>query len=168
MMPRPVILFLAANPAGTSSLALDQECAAIERELKLGPGRDDFEFRSKWAVTVDELMRHLLELQPTILHFSGHGRGQGPLLGQRHEGVRATRDVRLDDPASGLLIVGDNGEPQLVTPAALTKMIETTAGTVRLAVLNACYADAQAEALRDVVGCAIGMKGTISDDAARA
>jgi hypothetical protein len=36
-MPRSVILFLAANPAGTSSLALDQECAAIERELKLTP-----------------------------------------------------------------------------------------------------------------------------------
>jgi hypothetical protein len=48
MMPRSVILFLAANPTGTSSRALDQECAAIERELKLTPGRDAFEFRSKW------------------------------------------------------------------------------------------------------------------------
>jgi formylglycine-generating enzyme required for sulfatase activity len=167
-MPRSIILFLAANPAGTSSLALDQECAAIERELRLTPGRDDFEFRSKWAVTVDELMRHLLDLQPTILHFSGHGSAQGMLPGQRHEGRRATRDVSCDDHTPGLLLQGDDGQPQLVTPAALTKMIQTTANTVRLVVLNACYADAQAEALRDVVGCAIGMKGTISDDAARA
>ena len=68
-MPRSVILFLAANPTGTSRRALDQECAAIERELKMTPGRDDFEFRSKWAVTVDELMRHLNDLQPAILHF---------------------------------------------------------------------------------------------------
>jgi formylglycine-generating enzyme required for sulfatase activity len=166
-MPRSVILFLAANPAGTSSLALDQECAAIERELKLTPGRDDFEFRSKWAVTVDELMRHLLDLQPTILHFSGHGSAQGTLPGQRHEGMRGTRHVSCDGHASGLLVVGDDGQPQPVTPAALTKMIQAAASTVRLAVLNACYADAQAEALREVVGCAIGMKGTISDDAAR-
>src|SRR4051812_38261828 len=144
MMPRSVILFLAANPAGTDPLALDQECAAIERELKMTPGRDDFEFRSKWAVTVDELMRHLLDLQPTILHFSGHGN------------------------ATGLLLVGDDGQPQPVTPAALTKMIRATAGTVRLAVLNACYSDAQAEALRHAVGCAIGMKSTIADEAARA
>jgi formylglycine-generating enzyme required for sulfatase activity len=142
MMSRSVILFLAANPAGTDPLALDQECAAIERELKLTPGRDDFEFRSKWAVTVDELMRHLLDLSPTIIHFSGHGH------------------------ATGILLEGDGGRPQPVTPAALTRMIRTTTDSARLAVLNACYSDAQAEALRDAVGCAIGMKGTISDEAA--
>lgn len=142
-MPRSVILFLAANPEGTAPLALDQECAAIERELKMTPSRDDFELRSKWAVTVDELMRHLLDVQPTIIHFSGHGH------------------------ATGLVLVGDDGRPQPVTPAALTRMIATTAPAARLAVLNACYSDAQAEALRDAVGCAIGMRGTISDEAAR-
>lgn len=137
-------MFVAATPAGTTSLALDRECAAVEHELKLPPGRDGFELRSKWTVTVDELMRHLLDLQPTIVHFSGHG------------------------DAAGLVVIGDDGRPQPVTPAALTKMIQTTAGTARLAVLNACYSDAQAEALRDAVGCAIGMRGTITDEAARA
>ena len=53
MMPRSVILFLAANPAETDPLALDEECAAIERELMLTPGRDDF------------------DLQPTIFHVNG-------------------------------------------------------------------------------------------------
>jgi hypothetical protein len=95
------------------------------------------------AVTVDELMRHLLELQPTVIHFSGHGN------------------------AHALLLEGDDGRPQPVPPAALTKMIKSTAGMVRLVVLNACYSNAQAEALRDVVECTIGMKGTITDDAAR-
>jgi hypothetical protein len=144
MTSRSLILFLAADPASTSPLALAQECSAIEHELKLTPGRDDFELRSKWAVTVDELVRHLLELQPAIVHFSGHG-----------------------NPA-GLLLVGDDGRPHPVAPAALTRLIETAAGSARLAVLNACYSDAQAEALRDAVGCAIGMNGTITDDAARA
>ncbi|HEY0988618.1 MAG TPA: TIR domain-containing protein [Kofleriaceae bacterium] len=138
-----MILFLAANPADTRPRALDEECAAIERELKLTAARDDFEFRSKWAVTVDELMRHLLDLQPAIIHFSGHGN------------------------ARGLLLEGDDGRSQLVAPTALSKMIKSTAASARVAVLSACYSDAQAEALRDVVGCAIGMRGTISDDAAR-
>ncbi|HEX7842267.1 MAG TPA: hypothetical protein VF469_32570 [Kofleriaceae bacterium] len=75
--PRPpirhTILYVAANPLDTNRLALDEECAAIERELRMASGRDDFDFRSRWAVSVDELMRHLNELQPTILHFSGHG-----------------------------------------------------------------------------------------------
>jgi hypothetical protein len=122
-MPRSVILFLAANPVGTNLLALDQECAAIERELKLTPGRDDFEFRSKWAVTVDELMRHLLELSPTILHFSGHGIMAGQHHGQAPAGVRTARDVKNAGDLSGLLLVGDEGRAQPVTPAALTKMI---------------------------------------------
>jgi hypothetical protein len=142
-MPRSMILFLAANPADTRPRALDEECAAIERELRLTAARDDFEFRSKWAVTVDELMRHLLDLQPAIIHFSGHGN------------------------ARGLLLEGDDGRSQLVAPAALSKMIKSTAASARVAVLNACYSDAQAEALRDVVGCAIGMTGLISEDAAR-
>jgi len=43
-----VILFLAANPEGTNPLH-----------------RDDFRFESRWAVGIDELMRHLMELDPT-------------------------------------------------------------------------------------------------------
>jgi hypothetical protein len=79
-LSKRTILFLAANPLGTDRLALDEECAAIERELRMTSGRDDFDFRSKWAVSLDELMRHLNELQPTIVHFSGHGgRGELPL-----------------------------------------------------------------------------------------
>lgn len=74
---KSVILYLAANPISHSRLAFDEECAAIERELRMTDGRDDFDFRSKWAVTVDELMRHLNELQPTVIHFSGHGRDAG-------------------------------------------------------------------------------------------
>jgi len=54
-VPRNVILFLAANPSGTSRLALEEECAAIKHELRMTAHRDDFEFRSEWAVTVDEM-----------------------------------------------------------------------------------------------------------------
>jgi hypothetical protein len=163
-MSRSVILFLPAHPAETTRLALDEECAAIERELKRAPGRDDFECRSEWAVTADDLQRHLLDLSPTILHFSGHGRA--PEL--RREG---TRDVEDASAEQGLLLAGDGGQPQPVTSVALTEMIRTMAPGVRLVVLDACYSDAQAEALRDAVGCTVGtvgMRGPISDDAARA
>jgi hypothetical protein len=139
-----VILFLPADPARTSLRALDEECAAIERELALTPGRDDVAFRSKWEITVDGLMRHLLDLQPAIVHFSGAG-----------------------SPA-GLVLEGDDGRPHPVAPAALTHMIRAAAGTAQVAVLNACYIDAQADALRDAIGCALGIRGTAGDAAARA
>lgn len=142
-MSRSVILFLAANPAGIDDRRLGEECAAIEREIRMTPGRDHFDFRSKWAVDVDELMRHLNDLQPAIIHFTGHG------------------------GATGLVLVGDQGQPQSIHPVPLAQMIEAAADRARLVVLNACYSEDQAEALRESVGCAIGMAGTISDDDAR-
>lgn len=142
-MSKPVILFLAANPVGSDPLALTDECAAIERELSATPGRDDFEFRSKWAVTVDELMHHLNEHAPTVIHVSGHG------------------------GAAGLALQTSDGKAQLVTAKALTMIVKATAGSARLVVLNACYSAEQAEALRTVVDCVVGMSGVIDEAEAR-
>jgi hypothetical protein len=139
-----VILFLAADPVGSGAHALDHECAAIERELRMTPRRNDLEVRAKWAVTVDELMRHLLLLQPAVIHFCGHG------------------------DAGGVVLVGDDDQPRSIAPEAMKQMIATTANATRLVVLNACYSDAQAEALCDAVGCTIGVAGPVRDDAARA
>lgn len=159
------ILFLAANPSKSSGVALDQECAAIERELRMTAHRDDFEFRSKWAVTVDEMMRDLCELQPTIIHFSGHG--AGPTTGS---GAEARDIAPACDPVnarSGIYLLNDHGGPQLVTARALTMMIGSTAASARVVVLNACYSEPQADAVRSVVDCVVGMAGAIHDDAAR-
>jgi CHAT domain-containing protein len=183
---RHVILFLAANPSGTARLALDEECAAIERELSMAPWRDHFDFRSRWAVSVDEMMRCLNQLQPTIIHLSGHGSGgAGPLgpeqiLGNRTqrgwEAPRALgtlRDVEIDtlpdvesDKDTGIYLQ-DGNQVQHVTGRALTKMIAAAAPSARVVVLNACFSDAAAESLRQEVDCVISMNGAVGDDAAR-
>ena len=161
-----MILFLAANPAGTSELALGKECAAIESELERTPGRDEFELRSKWAVTVDELMRHLASLRPTILHFSGHGEPHSHLvhIGRSH---RAHRDIEAGADG-GIYLQDEQGQPQHVPKRALKQIIESAGASLRLVVLNACFSDAVAEELRDAVDCVIGMCGPVVDDAARA
>ena len=163
--PRHVILFLAANPSGTSPLALDEECAAIERELRMTPGRDDFDFRSKWAVSVDEMMRHLNDWQPAIVHFSGHG-GAGA---GRRAGPRASRrDVEsTESTESAGIYLQDGRRSQHVGDRALAQMIAAAAPAARVVVLNACFSDATAEPLRGVVDCVVGMTGAIRDDAAR-
>jgi hypothetical protein len=144
-MPKHVILFLAANPDGTSPLKLGEECAEIQRELKMTPHRDDFHFESRWAVSIDELMRHLTELDPIVVHFSGHG-----------------------DRCAGLLLQGEQGQPQPVSARALAMMVEAAARSVCVVVLNACYTTVQADALRAKVDCIVGMSGAIGDAAARA
>src|SRR5690348_13887791 len=83
---RHAILFLAANPCSSNLLKLGEECAEIQRELKMSPNRDDFRFESRWAVSIDELMRHLTEIDPTVIHLSGHGGGSAGLLLQDDHG----------------------------------------------------------------------------------
>ena len=144
-MSTQVILFLAANPRGGDPLRLDRECAEIQRELKMSPYRDDFRFESRWAVGIDELMRHLNELDPTVIHISGHGGG-----------------------SAGLMLEDERGEPQPVLARALTDMIGSTVRKTRVVLLNACYTTEQAEALRARIDCVVGMDGAIGDDAARA
>ena len=164
-LTKHTILFLAANPLGTSRLALDEECAAIERELRMTAHRDDFEFRSKWAVTVDEMMRHLVELKPSIIHFSGHG---ASTTAGRSSATTRDVDLACDTVAiNGIYLQGDQGGSQLVSARALTMMIKSAAASARIVVLNACYSEPQADALCIVVDSVVGMNGAIEDAAAR-
>jgi WD40 repeat protein len=165
---RHVILFLAANPIGTSRLDLGEECAAIEEELRGTTGRTNFEFWSKWAVSVDEMMRHLNELQPTVIHFSGHGGGTAEVCVQDHQRAPPPthRDIAAPADAS-IQLQGEQRHPQHVSASALTQVIGAAAPSARVIVLNACFSDAMADALRSVVDCVVGMRGAIGDDAAR-
>jgi hypothetical protein len=130
-------------------------------------GRDDFDFRSKWAVSVDEMMRHLNERPPTIVHFAGHGGAgaDGTLRGRRHRTRPGHRDVELAESAG--IYLQDERRSQYVSERALAKMIASAAPSTRVVVLNACFSDAVAGSLRDVVDCVVGMAGAIGDDAAR-
>jgi hypothetical protein len=71
------ILFLAANPLDTDRLALDREAREIQLELALSGCRDQFEFVTRWAAEPLDLLRELRKLKPTVVHFSGRGRGRG-------------------------------------------------------------------------------------------
>lgn len=142
-MAKHLILFIAADPAGTERMAIDDECAAIERELSMADGRDDFEFRSQWAVGIDDLARTIDRLRPTVVHFSCHGGG-----------------------ADGLVLEED-GVPQPVPAHALALLLRSAARIPRVVVLNACGSAAHARALAAVVDCVVGMEGKLGDEAAR-
>lgn len=142
---RQVILFLAANHDLGTSLRLSEECAEIHRELKMSLNRDAFRFESRWAVSIDELMRHLMELDPTVVHFSGHGSG-----------------------SEGLILRDEEGRPQPILGPGLAMMLEAAGRNVRVLVLNACYSAAQARVLSSKIDCVVGMDGAIGDRAARA
>ncbi len=142
-MAKHTILFLAANPTGTDPRALDREARSIRAELKHSGHRDRFEFETRWAAEPLDLLRELRDLEPTVVHFSGHG-------GQR-----------------GLFFQAPDGRAQLVSTEALAETFGAAGASVKLVVLSACYSEAQAEALLAHVDCVVGMGGAIHDDAAR-
>lgn len=124
------------------------------------PGRQDFEFRSKWAVDTDEIMRQFNARSPTIIHFSGHG-GPGAGIRIHHSN---TRDVVPGSGGSGSATPPDATD---VHAHAFAEMIRTAAPRAAVVVLNACYSDAMADALLSAVPCVVGIQGPIDDNAAR-
>ena len=73
------ILFLAANPSGTSQLALDEEIRAIDARIRGAEYRDLLTLLSHWAVRLEDLSGILLRHKPQIVHFSGHGGESGTI-----------------------------------------------------------------------------------------
>jgi hypothetical protein len=167
-LSKHTILFLAANPLGTDRLALDEEARAIREELERSGHRDRFELVTRWAARPLDLLRELRKLKPTVVHFSGHGGRGVPRSGAGPRRDIVTDSGAVDDDLRyGLFFQGPDGRPQIVSTAALEGTFGAAGSSVRLVVLNACYSDAQAEALLSSVDCVVGVRGSIRDEAAR-
>jgi hypothetical protein len=108
--------------------------------------REDFEFRSKWAVTVDDMARHLMELDPTIIHFSGHGAGANAASTSSSARRRDVVPPSANRDGSGIYLQDEHEGSHTVTARALAMMIKSAASSARVLVLNACYSEAQAAA----------------------
>ena len=137
------ILILAANPKDTSPIRLDEEVREIRESLRLAKQRDYFELHSVHAVRIKDLRRSLLEFEPKIVHFSGHGTG-----------------------ADGLALEDETGKSKLVTASSLAGLFELFPD-VECVVLNACYSVVQADAIAQHVGHVVGMTQAIGDEAAK-
>ncbi|WP_437754340.1 CHAT domain-containing protein [Sorangium sp. So ce1389] len=143
-VPRPAtILFLGANPSGTTRLALDREVREIGERLRGSHHRDAFQIQQEWAVRATDLQERLLRHRPAIVHFSGHGSSIGELI--------------LEDSAG-------NAKP--VTTAALGSLFRILRRDVRCVLLNACFSEAQARAIAEHVDCVVGMTAAVDDDSA--
>jgi hypothetical protein len=137
------ILILTANPKGTSRLRLDEEVRDIGEGLQRAKHRDEFILEQKWAVRPRDIQRAMLDINPSIVHFSGHGTGD-----------------------EGLVFEDETGSAKLVDGEALAGLFELFAEQVECVVLNGCYSEVQASAIAQHVNYVIGMKKAIGDKAA--
>lgn len=137
------ILILTANPKGTSQLRLDQEVRDIEEGLQRAKQRDQFVLKSMFAVRPRDIQRAMLDINPSIVHFSGHGTGD-----------------------EGLVFEDETGSANLVDGEALAGLFALFAEQVECVVLNGCYSEVQALAIAQHVNYVVGMKKAIGDKAA--
>jgi hypothetical protein len=137
------ILVLSANPVNTSKLRLDEEVREIQSALERSRHREEFELIPRLAVRIDDLRRALLDHEPEVVHFSGHG-----------------------DETDGITLEDNSGHAQLVSTESLSNLFKLFKDTVECVLLNACYSETQAEAIYQHINCVIGMKHAITDKAA--
>ncbi len=134
---------MAANPIGTTKLRLDEELREIKEGLRRAKVREQFLIESAEAVRSRDIHRAVIDFEPQIIHFSGHG--------------------SLED---GLVFEDATGQAKLVDALALAGLFELFADNVKCVVLNACYSEIQARAIAQHIDYVIGMSQEIGDRAA--
>ena len=138
------ILFVSADPTDASRLRLGEEFREIHEKLKLAQLRDRFKLElPQMSVRPADVSQALLDIQPQIVHFSGHGTSTGALCFE-----------------------SQTGQIQLVQPDALAALFEQFAKQVSCVLLNACYSEIQAKAIAEHIEYVIGMNKAIGDKAA--
>ncbi|MBD1867249.1 AAA-like domain-containing protein [Cyanobacteria bacterium FACHB-471] len=137
------ILILSANPRDTEQLRLGEEVREIQTALERTRSRDQFEIITRWAVRVDDLLPILLDYEPQIVHFSGHGGG-----------------------SHGLALENHAGKMQLVSTTALARLFKSFKNKISCVFLNACYSEEQAIAIHTHIDYVVGMNQAVGDRAA--
>ena len=157
------VLVVTANPLGSTPLQLDREVKTIDEALRRSRKRNNFEVEYRLAATPSELRRALLDVEPHILHFSGHGAGEQGLL-------------FVSDESAGSLYRSEGGEVRanpsqtneirFVPAEPLAKLLGLCEEHLECVVLNACYSDVQANAIAAYIPITIGTRDQINDNVA--
>ncbi len=137
------ILLLSANPRGTSLLRLDEEMREIKEGLKRAKKRELYSISVAEAVRYRDIHRAILEYEPQIIHFCGHG--------------------SVED---GLAFEDESGQIKLVDAKALSGLFQLFRDRIECVVLNACYSQYQAKEISRYIDYVVGMSQAIGDKAA--
>lgn len=136
------ILFLSATPRDRDYLRVRKEFIKIQGIIERGLYSDLLELICEWQINPGELPNLLAIHKPHIVHFSGHGE------------------------SNGIVFIDAAGDAIHVDERVLTSLFEQLRDNIRIVVLNACDTCSQAQAIAEIVGCAIGISQDIKDTTA--
>src|SRR4051812_43943149 len=110
------VLFLSADPRDSTRLRLGEEIREVGEKLQLSRLRDEFVLEVRTAVRPVDLSQAMLDVNPAIVHFSGHGSLGG-----------------------GICLEDATGITQEVSAEALASLFRSFGDRVACVLLNACY-----------------------------
>ena len=137
------VLVLAANPSSTPLLQLKKEAQLIKDKLQQGEHGKDYIVHAEENACIEDLSKYLLQYEPVILHFSGHGNSQGEIILNNRQ-----------------------GEAQVLSLETLSELLSIVEKPIECVVFNACFSLQKADAVAEQVSCVIGMEKEIGDDSA--
>jgi hypothetical protein len=135
------ILFLYADPKKMYRDS-EQEIKEVRENLK-GAKRVKLEVANT-SLTTSNIQKYLLEHNPTVLHFCGHGTA-----------------------AKELVFCNENGDQTTIEPSAIGNLFKLFKN-IKLVVLSACYSEGQAQEIAKHIPLVVGNPSTIAiDDACK-
>ena len=136
------ILILSSNPKYSTPMRLDENLRDIEEGLRRSKKRERYDLKAVTAVRHRDFRRALLDYEPHIVHFMGHGKEEG------------------------LLVEDKKGFPKMFSKEALSGLFELCAEHVECVILSACYSEPQGKAISQHIQYVVGMKEEIMEEAA--
>lgn len=144
-LPKSInVLIMTSNPINTNQLRLDEEVRAISEMIRKSEHRDSVKLESRWATRTIDILQAINELNPTIVHFSGHGDSDGNIYVQNNDGTAKN-----------------------ISKQTMVQVLKSSTDKIKLIFFNSCFSYLQAEAVTEHIPCAIGMSDTIGDNAAK-
>lgn len=130
------ILILEANPR--KDLNLNDEIRNLQNVISSSRDREEFQVDLGLSVRSTDLQQLMLEHEPNIVHFCGHGNGEEGLVFQDKK----------------------------ISTDSISNLFAIFKQHLQCVVLNACYSEVQADEIVKNINYVVGMNQTIKDDAA--
>ena len=137
------VLFLTGEPDGMSRLRLDREIREVQEQVRRSEHRDAIVFEYRLAARITDMIQHLNEVEPDVIHFSGHG------------------------ATGGIALHGPDDELREMTNEELDRLLGVAPKPLTLVVFNSCSSAEQAQVAARHAAASIGMQQPIEDEAAR-
>jgi hypothetical protein len=139
------IAFLASNPDDEDKLRTDMELKAVSKAIVQSGNRDKVSLKPYPAASFTDLLDALNEFKPQVVHFSGHGGGEGLTFDTEYEFDYEGTHLQFETIAR---VVSSIDEPPIML------------------VFNACDTEIGAGRFLQAVKAVIAMSDVIKDESA--